>query len=130
LGTTHLTDAGDAGGGGGEGGGAVAVKLAAVLLAAFIVTTHVAPWPAQSPLHPVNANPAAGVAVRETVAPSRKFAEHELAQLIPAGALVTWPFAAVTLRLRVVTERNWAPLAPELSVATIVTTRVPGPAYA
>jgi hypothetical protein len=118
---------GDGGvGGGGGGGGVRDVKFAVAVRAAPNVTKHVAPWPAQSPVQPPNEKPLSGVAVSETVVASRKFAEQVPPQLIPLGELVTWPCVEVTKRLRVVTFRKLAPLAPLLSLAIIVTTRVPG----
>jgi hypothetical protein len=107
------------------------VKFAVAARAAPIVTTQVAGWPAQSPVHPEKVAPESGVAVSETLAPSRKLALHAPAQAMPAGALATCPFPlAPTVRLRVVALRKAAPLAPPASVAIIVTNRLPGVAYA
>ena len=50
-----------------------------------------APVPLHAPLHPANAEPAAGVAVSCTDVPEAKFALHVVPQLIPAGLLVTVP---------------------------------------
>src|SRR5439155_26050177 len=67
------------------------VKVAVTPCAALIVTEH-APVPEQPPpLQPVNVDPAAGAAVRETDAPVVKGAEHVAPQEMPAGLLVTVP---------------------------------------
>jgi hypothetical protein len=50
--------------------------------------------PEQSEDHPVNADPAAAVAVSVTRVPSPKFAEHVDPQLMPAGLDVTVPLPA------------------------------------
>jgi hypothetical protein len=135
AGTRQTTgDSAGEGGGGGVGGGAdglALVKVAVAVRAAAIVTTQVAGWPAQSPVQPAKAAPGLAVAVSETVASSRKLAEQEPPQTRPAGTLVICPFPALlTLKFCVLTLRNFAPLAPAASVAIIVTTRVPGVAYA
>src|SRR5215472_7605342 len=120
--TAGTTQTVGGGGGGGGGGGVADVKLAVAARASLIVTTQVAGWPAQSPVHPEKVSPASGVAVRETVAPSRKMALHAPAHAMPPGALATCPFPLVeTVRPRVVTSRKAAPLAPLLSLAIIVT---------
>ena len=113
-------------GGSGAGGGPTAANVAVALWAAFITRTHVADCPAQSPVQPAKLKPEVGVAVSETEAPSRKLAEHAAPQFMPTGALVTWPFGAPTVRFRVVTFMNAAPLAPRPSVAITVTRWVPG----
>src|SRR5262249_54988702 len=123
---TRQAAGGGGGDAGGDGGGVADAKFAVAARAPPMVTVQVAPWPAQSPLQPPNENPASGVAVSDTDVPSRKFAEQVPPQLIPLGGLVTTPCADVTARLRVVTFRKPAPLAPLLSLAIIVTRRVPG----
>ena len=50
-----------------------------------------APAPEQSPDHPVNAEPVAGVAVRVTLVPLTNACEHVEPQLSPAGLEVTVP---------------------------------------
>jgi hypothetical protein len=47
--------------------------------------------PVQAPLHPVNVEPGAAVAVRTTLSPWAKFAAHVAVQLMPDGALTTLP---------------------------------------
>src|SRR5437588_7969450 len=117
--------------GAGGGGRLALVKIAVSARAALIGTTQVACWPAQPPVQLTKAAPGLGVAVSDTEVPSRKFAEQVPPQARPAGALVTCPFpTALTLRFWVVTLTNLAPLARLVSVATIVTRRVPGVAYA
>jgi len=44
------------------------------------------------PLQPANVEPVAGVAVKVTIAPLAKEAEHVALQLMPAGPLTTVPF--------------------------------------
>ena len=132
AGTTQTTRDGAGGGGGGDGGagGLPLVKVAVAVRAALIATVQVAGWPAQSPVQLTKAAPGLAVAVSETVAPSRKLAEHVPPQTRPAGALVTRPFPALlTVKFCVVTLRNFVPLAPPASVAINVTSRVPGVAY-
>ena len=107
------------------------MKIAVSARGALIVTAQVAGWPAQSPVQLTKAAPGLGVAVSETAPPSRKLAEQAAPQVRPAGALVTCPFPTVaTVRFWVVTLANMAPLTPPASVATMLTRRVPGVAYA
>ena len=47
--------------------------------------------PAQAPVQPANAEPAAGVAVSITPVPELKLALQVAPQLMPAGALATVP---------------------------------------
>ena len=93
---------------------------------ALIVTVQV-PVPEQPPpLQPVNAEPAAGVAVSVTTVPSLNDAAQVAPQLIPAGELVTVPEPVpvfVTVSVCVicvnVAVTDWSPL--------IVTVHVPVP---
>jgi hypothetical protein len=71
----------------GVGGGP---KFATTARFAFRVTVQ-EPVPAQAPLQPVNAEPAAGVAARVTTVPALNDVEQLVPQLIPAGVLVTVP---------------------------------------
>ena len=66
------------------------VKVAVTDLAASIVRLQ-DPGPEHAPLQPVKVEPAAGVAVSVTVAPSAKDALQVAPQLIPEGLLVTVP---------------------------------------
>src|SRR3990172_1302832 len=83
----------------------VAAKLALTDTFAFTVTAHVSAVPVHAPLHPRKVAPLAGAAVRVTVVPLLKLAEHvPLPQLMPPGLLVTVPAAEpriVTLRSEV-----------------------------
>ena len=71
-------------------------KFAPTVVAAVTGTTQ-GPVPTHAePVHPVNANPGAGVALRVTDVPEANVEEHAVdpvPQLIPAGLLVTFPFA-------------------------------------
>src|SRR5206468_529943 len=69
------------------------VKVAVAPRTALMVTLQV-PVPAQPPLQPVKADPAAGVAVRVTTVPFANDAEHAAPHEMPAGALVTLPVPA------------------------------------
>jgi hypothetical protein len=51
-----------------------------------------APVPEQPPDQPVKTAPAAGEAVKVTLAPAPNIAEHVEPQLMPAGVLLTMPF--------------------------------------
>jgi hypothetical protein len=103
------------------------VKLALTACAALIVTTH-APVPLHpAPLHPENADPLAGVAVKVTCVPLTNAALHVAPQLIPAGLLVTVPLPLpvfVTVRVY-----NCVKLALTACAALIVTTQVPVPLH-
>jgi len=66
----------------------VKAKVAVTDCGPLIVTEHVL-VPVQPPLHPVNVDPTAGVAVSVTVPLNN--AEQVVPQLIPGGVLVTFP---------------------------------------
>jgi hypothetical protein len=75
----------------------IGAKDAVTLCGAFMVTWHV-PVPVQSPLHPVNRYPDAGVAVSVTAVPVTSVLLHVplavallTVQLMPAGLEVTVP---------------------------------------
>src|SRR3954452_20058298 len=70
--------------------GGVGAKVALTVLAASMVTVQL-PVPLQAPPQPVKVEPAAGVAVNETMLPAAKEALQVLPQLIPAGLEVTVP---------------------------------------
>jgi len=66
-------------------------KFALTAVFAFITTLQV-PVPAHAePLQPAKEKPDVGVAVKVTVEPWVKFAEHVLPQLMPDGELLTDP---------------------------------------
>ena len=65
-------------------------KLAVMLLAAFIVTTH-DPVPVQVPPQPVKLEPLAGVALKVTLEALLKVAVQVVPQLMPAGLLEMVP---------------------------------------
>jgi hypothetical protein len=88
-----------------------AEKLAVTESAPVIETTH-GPVPEQAPDHPVNTEPAAGVAVSVTDDPHEKLAEHVAPQLIPAGELATLPLPTL------LTVRVWVPGAESVAVMT------------
>jgi hypothetical protein len=56
----------------------------------FIVTMQM-PVPEQEPAQPANVEPAAGVAVRATMEPLMKLAEHKLPQLVSVIGGLTVP---------------------------------------
>src|SRR5207245_6842887 len=69
----------------------VGANVAVTVVAAESVIVH-APVPEQPPpVHPVKAEPLAGLAVRVTTVPLAKLAVHVAPQVIPAGLLVTVP---------------------------------------
>lgn len=74
-------------------------KLAEIDLLPVIDIVH-PPVPEQDPPQPAKLYPDEAVAVSETLVPSVKDAEHELAQSIPPGLLVTRPLP-LTLTLNV-----------------------------
>ena len=86
------------------------------------------PVPSHGPApHPVNVDPAAGVAVNVIEVPLAKLNEHVAPQLIPAGLLVTVPVpvpALVTVRVTLLLKLKVAVTA---SAALIVTEHVPVP---
>jgi hypothetical protein len=72
-------------------------KFAVTLVADLIDTVQV-PVPEQpAPDHPVNSEPDAALAVRVTLVPYSKVAEHVSPQLMPAGLEVTVPVPAPVL---------------------------------
>src|SRR3954471_23907386 len=88
----------------------------AVTERAWSIVTVQPPVPVQAPLQPLKSEPAAGVGVRVTLAPSPNEALQVAPQLIPAGELETVPdplpdFAMVRSRVWsvnvAVTERAW-----------------------
>src|SRR5205807_583515 len=84
--------------------GEVAILKVAVADCAAVMFTLQVPVPEQAPLQPAKVPPAAAVGVKVTVVPLAKFALQAPGQLIPAGLLVTVPFAlpaTVTFRGRV-----------------------------
>jgi len=103
-------------------------------LAAFIVTLHV-PVPVQAPLHPMNVQPALGVAASVTSVPLGYVAEHVAPQLItgdPGDVLTTVPcpfFITVSVK-----DEGGGPLRLNVAVtdlaASIVTVQLPAPAQA
>src|SRR5213596_2279645 len=62
---------------------------ASTVVLVFATKLH-APVPEQAPVHPRNALPTPGVALRSTVVPAKTVTAHVPGQLIPAG-LVTMP---------------------------------------
>jgi hypothetical protein len=63
----------------------------ALTVASASIVTWQAPRPEQPPLHPVNVDPAAAVAISVTTVPPVNGAEHVEPQLSPAGTLVAAP---------------------------------------
>ena len=61
---------------------ATVLKVAFTVLFAFNVNEHVVAVPVHAPDHPVNVEPAAGVAVRVTVCPGVPFAVQVVPQLM------------------------------------------------
>lgn len=66
-------------------------NAAPTVVAAVIVTVHVAVPEHPPPVQPVKTDPAAGVAASATLDPAANVAEQTLPQLMPAGVLVTLP---------------------------------------
>src|SRR5207244_7459975 len=74
----------------------------AVVAAVSVTVQEVAPVQ-PPPLHPVKAEPAAGVAVSVTSVPVRYVPEQSVPHVIPAGVLATVPLPApllVTVRMK------------------------------
>ncbi|HKF65111.1 MAG TPA: hypothetical protein VKB36_01225, partial [Vicinamibacterales bacterium] len=69
---------------------ALRLKFAVTATAPFPATVH-GPVPVQPPPQPVNVEPDAGVALRETELPAENIAEQVVGHEIPAGMLVTVP---------------------------------------
>jgi hypothetical protein len=104
------------------------MKLAVTAFVALMVTEQVA-VPAHAPDHPVKSEAGAAVAVRVTMAPVVKLAEHVLPQSIPAGEEATVPLPApllLTARL----YRSMSKLAVTDLAASMVTVQVPVPLHA
>ena len=77
------------------------VKVAVTDLERSIVSVHVRALPVQAPLHPANAALPSGWAVKVTPVTDEYVSVQSVPQLIPAGLLVTVPFASpstVTVR--------------------------------
>ena len=68
----------------------IKLNVAVTAVAALMGATHDA-GPEQAPLQPAKTEPAAGVAIKVTVAPDENLAEHVEPQLMPDGLLVTVP---------------------------------------
>src|SRR5207253_377890 len=92
-----------------------------------IVTVH-APVPEQSPLQPVKAECASGVAVSVTTVAPSNVAEHVDPQSMPDGLLLTLP-TPVPLRATVSTNRCSVNVALTLFAASIVTEHEPVPEH-
>jgi hypothetical protein len=92
-----------------------------------MVTTHEAVPEHPPPDHPWKVNPAAGFALRVTVAPSLKLALQVEPQLMPEGAEVTWPVPGPAL---VIVSACWmiAKVAVTLVALLMVTEQGPVPA--
>src|SRR5207249_517510 len=85
------------------------------------------PVPEQPPpLHPVNVDPAAGVAVRVTTVPEVKEVEQVAGQEMPVGALVTVPVPAPAV-LTVSANEDCMKVAVTVVAAFSVTAQVPVP---
>jgi hypothetical protein len=107
------------------------LKVAVTVLAALMVTVHVAPDTVLHPLQLAKVAPLTAVAVRVTLVPLLYGSEQSLPQLIPAGFELTLP---LLLPVPVLQSVNWPvcpetvsvvlAFAPELSVA--VTVVLPG----
>lgn len=95
-------------------------KLATTFVDCVIVNVQV-PVPEQpSPVHPVNVDPAVGLAVNVICVPLAKLAEHVVEHmLIPAGLLLTLP---LPVPAKVTVSKS---LLPVLKVAVTVTSAVP-----
>src|SRR5213594_469187 len=88
------------------------------------------PVPEQPPpLHPVNVDPAAGVAVRVTTVPEVKEVEQVAGQEMPVGALVTVPVPAPAV-LTVSANEDCMKVAVTVVAAFSVTAQVPVPEHA
>lgn len=75
---------------GGGGGAGFAVKVA-ITDCAFEMTTEHPLVPVHAPAHPLNVEPLAAAAVRETLSPSTTLREQVSPQSIPVGELVMVP---------------------------------------
>ena len=68
-------------------------KVGVTVVFAFSVTLQIAPFTVVQPLQPVNAKPAAGLAVTDVDAPVKNFSEQSPGQVMPVP--VTVPFVGV-----------------------------------
>ena len=87
--------------------------------------------PLQAPLQPANTEPSDAVSVNVTCVPLAKLPEHPSGQLIPCGALVTFPLpvpASVTVNKKFV-EVPAVKFATTVVAAVIVTVQVPVPSH-
>lgn len=73
--------------------GGRAVNVAVAEESAFIVMAQVVPAPVQLPLQVVKLNPLFGASVSVTCVPAVNVAVQVCGQLMPAGMLLTAPFA-------------------------------------
>jgi hypothetical protein len=104
------------------------LNVAVTEVAAVTVTTQDS-TPLQAPLQPANTDPSEGVSVKVTCVPLAKLPEHPSGQLIPSGALVTFPLpvpASVTVKIKFV-EVPAAKLAVTVVACWIVSVQVPVP---
>lgn len=100
------------------------MKVAVTDLLAVRFNTQLA-VPVHAPLHPVKVEPTSGVAVRVTVVPWGKVAEHVAPQSMPAGLLVTVPEPVPVLPT--VTVRTISKVAVTVVSALIAKVHVPVP---
>ena len=106
------------------------LNVAVTDVAAVTVTTQ-ASVPLQAPLQPANTEPSDAVSVNVTCVPLAKLPEHPSGQLIPCGALVTFPLpvpASVTVNKKFV-EVPAVKFATTVVAAVIVTVQVPVPSH-
>jgi hypothetical protein len=101
-------------------------KAAVVVFAALIVRAQVA-LPLQSPLQPVKKSLPEPAAVSVTFVPVGNDAEHVPGQLIPAGKLVTVPFAPPCEVVVTVSSFPAANVASTLAGALSVSSQLPLP---
>src|SRR4051794_37268829 len=92
------------------------------------MATEQAPVPVHAPLQPAKADPVAGLAMRFTMVPAPKGAEHDAPQLIPAGRLITVPVPVPDLLT--VNENVGMNVAVTATSEVSVTEHVPVPEHA